>query len=46
MTKRALISVSDKSVCHGWLMIPLTVLKNGFMKRNISSIQKCWNVWE
>jgi len=20
--------------------------KNGFMKWNISSIQKCWNVWE
>ena len=46
MTKRALISVSDKSVYHGYLMIPLTVLKLGFMMQSTSCIWKllenCW----
>ena len=46
MTKRALISVSDKSVYQGWLMIRLTVLKLAFMRRSTSCIQRFWIAWE
>ena len=38
--------LSNKCVCHGWLMIRLKVLKLGFMRQSTSCIQRFWIAWE